>query len=58
MQEIGVGPKSTHYGDNVTMPAGSYRVTVTVNGETADFLVMASDAPGNSSGSMGGMKMQ
>ena len=58
MQEIGVGSKSTHYGDNVTMPAGSYRVTVTVNGETAAFLVMASDAPGNSGGSMGGMKMQ
>jgi hypothetical protein len=40
------------------MPAGSYHVTVTVNGETAAFLVMASDAPGNSGGSMGGMKMQ
>jgi hypothetical protein len=58
MQEIGVGPKSTHYGNNVTMPAGSYHVTATVNDKMAVFLVMASDAPSNSGGSMGGMKMQ
>jgi hypothetical protein len=58
MQEIGVGPKSTNYGNNATMPAGSYHVTVTVNSKTADFLVMAGDAPSNSGGFMGGMKMQ
>ena len=27
MQAIGAGPKSTHYGNNVVMPAGPYRVT-------------------------------
>ncbi len=54
MQAIGKGPASTHYGNNVTMPAGHYSVTVTVNGQKAMFDVTASDAP---SGSMGGMKM-
>ena len=33
MQAIGQGPKSTHYGNNVVMPPGPYRVTATVNGE-------------------------
>jgi hypothetical protein len=56
MQAIGQGPKSTHYGNNVVMPAGSYRVTATVNGEKAVFQVAASDAPG-AVGSMGGIKM-
>jgi len=32
MQAIGKGPASTHYGNNVTMPAGRYKVTVSVNG--------------------------
>jgi hypothetical protein len=45
MQAIGKGPASTHYGNNVTMPAGRYKVTVSVNGQTAVFLVTASDAP-------------
>ena len=45
MQAIGKGPSSTHYGNNVTMPAGRYRVTVTVNGLTAVFDGTASDAP-------------
>ncbi len=57
MQAIGLGPKSTHYGNNVMMPAGSYRVTATVNGEKAVFQVAASDAPANSGEPMGGMKM-
>jgi len=56
MQAIGQGPKSTHYGNNVVMPAGSYRVTATVNGEKTVFRVAASDAPGAAE-SMGGMKM-
>ena len=54
MQVIGKGPSSTHYGNNVTMPAGQYRVTVIVNGKTAVFSIKASDAP---STPMGQMKM-
>ena len=54
MQAIGKGPSSTHYGNNVTMPAGRYQVTVTVNGKTTVFRVSASDAPSKSTG---GMKM-
>jgi hypothetical protein len=45
MQAIGKGPASTHYGNNVTMPAGRYLVTATVNGQTAVFNVTASNAP-------------
>jgi hypothetical protein len=56
MQAIGEGPKSTHYGNNVVMPAGSYRVSATVNDQKAVFQVGASDAP-EAGGSMGGMKM-
>jgi hypothetical protein len=54
MQAIGKGPSSTHYGNNVTMPAGRYQVRVTVSGLTAVFDVTASDAP---SKPMGHMKM-
>jgi hypothetical protein len=54
MQAIGKGPASTHYGNNVTMPAGRYKVTVSVNGKTAVFRVTASDAP---SGATEHMKM-
>ena len=54
MQAIGKGPSSTHYGNNVSMPAGRYNVTVTINGQPADFSVTASDAP---SKGMGHMKM-
>jgi hypothetical protein len=46
MQAIGKGPQSTHYGNNVTMPAGRYRVTVTVNGKQVVFIISASDAAG------------
>ena len=55
MQAIGKGPASTHYGNNVTMPPGRYKVTVAVNGKTAVFAVTASDAP--STTPMGKMKM-
>jgi hypothetical protein len=54
MQAIEKGPLSTHYGNNVTMPAGQYQVTVIVNGKTAVFSIKASDAP---STPMGQMKM-
>ena len=54
MQAIGKGPSSTHYGNNVTMPAGRCQVTVIVNGETAVFGITASDA---SSTPMRHMKM-
>ena len=56
MQAVGQGPKSTHYGNNVVMPAGAYRVTATVNDEKAVFRVAASDTP-DAGGTMGGMKM-
>jgi hypothetical protein len=52
MQAIGKGPTSTHYGNNVTMPAGHYNVTVTVNGEKAVFAVTAADAPAAPMGHM------
>jgi hypothetical protein len=45
MQAIGKGPASTHYGNNVTMPAGRYKVTVSVNGQAAVFEIPASDTP-------------
>ena len=56
MQAIGQGPKSTHYGNNVVMPPGSYRVTAMVNDQKTVFQVAASDAP-DAGESMGGMKM-
>jgi hypothetical protein len=52
MQAIGKGPSSTHYENNVTMPAGRYQVTVTVNGKTAVFRVSASDVPSTPTGRM------
>jgi hypothetical protein len=39
MQAIGGGPASTHYGNNVHMPAGAYAVTATVNGTAATFQI-------------------
>jgi hypothetical protein len=45
MQAIGKGPSSTHYGNNVTMPTGRYKVTVTVYGQMAVFDATVSDAP-------------
>ena len=56
MQAIGKGPASTHYGNNVTMPAGQYDVTVTVNGKKAVFAVAAAETPAGSM-NMGHMKM-
>jgi len=37
MQVIGKGPASTHYGNNVVLPDGNYRVTVVANGKKAEF---------------------
>jgi hypothetical protein len=56
MQAIGKGPASTHYGNNVTMPAGHYSVNVTVNGKKAVFAVAAADTPAGSM-NMDHMKM-
>jgi hypothetical protein len=45
MQEIGKGPASTRYGNNVTMPAGRYNVTVMIKGKRLAFVVALTDAP-------------
>jgi|WetSurMetagenome_2_1015567.scaffolds.fasta_scaffold77198_4 hypothetical protein len=37
MQAIDKGPQSTHYGNNVVMPNGTYSVAVTVNGKKTEF---------------------
>jgi hypothetical protein len=39
MQAIGKGKESTHYGNNVEMPAGSYVVEVSVNEKKAHFRI-------------------
>lgn len=39
MQVIGKGAETTHYGNNVVMPDGSYVVTVVANGKKAVFHV-------------------
>ena len=57
MQAIGQGPSSTHYGNNVTMPAGRYRITVTIDGQSAVFGLAASDASSKPSMGMKHMKM-
>jgi hypothetical protein len=54
MQAIGKGEQSTHYGNNVVMPAGQYAVALVINGRKCAFKVSVSDA---SSGSMNGMDM-
>jgi hypothetical protein len=48
MQEIGKGPNSTRYGNNVTMTAGHYNVTVMIKGKRLVFAVALTDAsPGH-----------
>ncbi|MGA8841676.1 MAG: hypothetical protein WCC70_08150 [Candidatus Aquilonibacter sp.] len=44
MQAIGKGPQSTHYGNNLNLPDGTYNVTVTANGNAATFTVTAQAA--------------
>ena len=41
MEASGKGAASTHYGNNVTMPPGRYRVDVTVNGAKTVFRLRA-----------------
>ena len=41
MEASGMGAASTHYGNNVTMPPGAYRIDVTVNGVKTVFRVNA-----------------
>lgn len=43
MQVIGKGLESTHYGNNVIMPAGPYLVTVVANGKKVAFQVKLSE---------------
>ena len=40
MYGIKEGPSDTHFGNNVSMPPGSYRIDVTLNGEKAEFNVV------------------
>jgi hypothetical protein len=50
MQAIGKGTESTHYGNNVIMPAGPYSISVIVNGKKASFKIAVpegSSAPMN-----------
>jgi len=42
MQAIGKGPQSTHYGNNVMMPDGTYAITVTANGKKTEFKMAVS----------------
>jgi hypothetical protein len=37
MQAVGKGPQSTHYGNNVVMPNGTYCIAVSVNGKKTEF---------------------
>jgi hypothetical protein len=48
MQAIGKGAESTHYGNNVVMPNGSYVVTVVVNNNKIDFTIHLGAASGGS----------
>ncbi len=41
MQAIGKGPQSTHYGNNLNLPDGTWTVSVTANGAAATFTVTA-----------------
>jgi len=43
MQVVGKGLESTHYGNNVVMPAGSYLVTVVADGKKVGFQVKLSE---------------
>ena len=54
MEAIGKGEQSTHYGNNVIMPDGSYSVAIVINRQKVTFTVALSDS---SISSMGGMDM-
>jgi hypothetical protein len=56
MQAIGKGPSSTHYGNNVTMPARRYRVLVSINNDVpVHFNISPSDVPSMPMGHMNKM---
>jgi len=44
MQAIGKGPQSTHYGNNVVMPNGTYSIAVSVNGKKTEFRMAVSES--------------
>ena len=44
MQMVGKGVQSTHYGNNVVMPDGSYSVAVVVNRKKVSFNIALSNA--------------
>ena len=48
MYGVKAGPSDWHYGNNATLPAGTYRATVTVNGQTATFSNLVLAAGGTS----------
>jgi hypothetical protein len=39
MQMIGKGPETTHYGNNITLPPGDYRVEAIANGHPVYFTI-------------------
>jgi hypothetical protein len=39
MQMIGMGAATTHYGNNVNLPAGDYRVEAIANGYPTHFVI-------------------
>lgn len=39
MQMVGGGPEMTHYGNNVSLPPGDYRVEAIANGHAASFTI-------------------
>ena len=39
MYGVKEGPSDSHYGNNVSLPPGSYSIAITVNGEKAEFTV-------------------
>lgn len=48
MQAIGKGVQSTHYGNNVVMPTGTYAISIVVNGRKVNFKLDVPDASGSS----------
>ena len=37
MYDMKIGPSDTNFGNNITLPPGSYTIIVTVDGETSKF---------------------
>ena len=52
MQAIGKGVQSTHYGNNVVMPTGTYTISVVVNGRKVNFKLDVSDVSDSSMNKM------